>query len=72
MASSEAELEVLKIRIDQAEQNILDTKLDVKQTQSDVHKILNQLSAVKYTLIGIIVAESPQALQAIKSLLSLQ
>lgn len=68
----EAEIEVLKIRLDNAEQNILDTKLDVKQTQSDIHKILNQLSAVKYTLIGIIIAESPQAIQAIKSLMGLQ
>lgn len=65
----EAEIEVLKIRMDNVEQSVIDTKLDVRKTQDDIHKILNQLSAVKYTLIGIIVAESPQALEAIKSLM---
>lgn len=65
----EAEIEVLKIRLDNVEQSVVDTKLDVRKTQDDIHKILNQLSAVKYTLIGIIVAESPQALQAIMTLL---
>lgn len=65
----EAEIEVLKIRMGNVEQSVIDTKLDVRKTQDDIHKILNQLSAVKYTLIGIIIAESPQALHAIKSLL---
>ena len=69
MASVKSEVEVLKIRLEQAEQRIIDTKVDVKATQEDIHRILNQLSAVKYTLIGIIVAESPQALQALKALM---
>jgi hypothetical protein len=72
MEEAIAEIKVLKLRIENAEKGLMDTKLDVKQTQSDIHKILNQLSAVKYTLIGIIVAESPQAVEAIMSILGVR
>lgn len=60
----EAEIQMLKMRVELLESETKGIKLDVE-------KIISQLAAMKYTLIGVIVAESPQALEALKSLLGL-
>lgn len=36
----------------------------------DLHKIVTQLSGMKWFILGAIVVESPQALEAIKGLLA--
>jgi len=60
----EAEIQMLKMRVELLESETKGIKLDVE-------KIISQLAAMKYTLIGVIIAESPQALEALKSLLGL-
>ena len=58
----DTEIQLLQMRVDILEK-------ETKGIKTDVHKIVNQLSAMKYTLIGVILAESPQAINAVKSLL---
>jgi len=60
----EAEIQMLKMRVELLESETKGIKLDVE-------KIISQLAAMKYTLIGVIIAESPQALEALRSLLGL-
>jgi len=55
---------MLKMRVELLEKETKGIKLDVE-------KIISQLAAMKYTLIGVIVAESPQALEALRNLLGL-
>ena len=60
----DAEIQMLKMRVELLEKETKGIKLDVE-------KIISQLAAMKYTLIGVIVAESPQALEALRNLLAL-
>lgn len=60
-----AQLEILKLKVELLER-------ETSELKKDVHKILGQLTAMRYLLLGVILAEGPQALTAIKSLIGFQ
>lgn len=65
------EVEVLKVRINFLEEQIATLKGEIVGMKKDVHKIASQVSAMRYILIGVILAEGPQAVESIKVLFGL-
>lgn len=63
-----AQLEVFRVQIDQLEEKHNGLCDRMKTIEKDLEKIMEQMAAVKYILIGAILVESPQAIQAIKTL----
>lgn len=69
MVDLEAQVEVIKLRIDNLEKNDEVLKVETTSLRNDIHSILNQLIKVRWFLIGLIGAEAPQAVTAVMELL---
>lgn len=69
MADLEAQVEVIKIRVDNLEKNDEVLKVETTSLRNDIHSILNQLIKVRWFLIGLIGAEAPQAVNALIDLI---
>jgi hypothetical protein len=63
MADYSTELELIKLRVTIMEQQMIETK-------ADIHKILAQSSAIKWTLFGVILAVSPQSVSAVMDIVT--
>lgn len=69
MPDLEAQVEVIKLRIDNLEKNDESLKVETISLRNDIHSILNQLIKVRWFLIGLIGAEAPQAVTALMELI---
>lgn len=58
------QMEILKLKVELLEKETMALK-------KDVHDILRQLTAMRYLLLGVILAEGPQAVESIKMLFGL-
>ena len=63
MPDQATEIELIKLRVSLMEQQMIETK-------ADIHKILAQSSAIKWTLFGVILTVSPQSISAIMDIVA--
>lgn len=64
-------IEVIEFRVNELEKKHHDLCVKMEMIERDLRKIMDQISALKYILIGAILVESPQAVEAIRHLLGL-